>query len=201
MSRVYKQENKFYNCCMEESKQSQIKQLLENYCSEYLNSELRTFVIRLFETIIQYPLMDINRGKPEIWAASIIHVIARLNFLMDKESENYVSFDELCSFFNTKKSTIGNKATQIEITYGIEFADENYTLPAISNSFRMSVTPEGFIVPDFMMGTFSKEEEEELERLEKERELARVQELERKKALKVKEKREAMDAGQFKLFD
>ncbi len=186
---------------MKETKQSQIKQLLEDYCSEYLDPELRTFVIRLFETISQNPLMDINRGKTEIWAASIIHVIARLNFLMDKESAHYISFDELCSFFNTKKSTIGNKATQIEINYGIEFADENYTLPAISNSFRMSVTPEGFIVPDIMIGTLSKEEEEEIERFKKERELARVQELERKKALREKKKREAMDAGQFKLFD
>ncbi len=189
---------------MEEINQFQIKQLLENYCSEYLNPELRTFVIRLFETISQNPVMDINRGRTEIWAASIVYVIARLNFLMDKESANYISFDELCSFFNTKKSTIGNKATQIEINYGIEFADENYTLPAISNSFRMSVTPEGFIVPaDFtvMIDTLSKEEEEELKRFKKERELARVQELERKKALREKKKREAMDAGQFKLFE
>ncbi len=167
---------------MKETKQLQVKQLLENYCSEYLNPELKTFVLRLFDTISQNPVMDINRGKPEIWAASIVHVIARLNFLMDKESADYISFDELCSFFNAKKSTVGNKATQIEINYGIEFADENYTLPAIYNSFRMSVTPEGFIVPDFMIGTLSKEEEEEIKRFKKERELAREQELERKKA-------------------
>lgn len=185
---------------MNETNQLQIKTLIENYCSEYLNSELSVCVIRLFDTISQNPLMDINRGKTEIWAASIVYVVARLNFLLDKESDNYISFDELCNYFNTKKSTIGNKATQIEINYGIDFTDENYTIPEIADAFSMSVTPEGFIVPNFLIGTLSEEEEEELKRFEEEKRLAKEQELERKKAAKAKKKREAMDAGQFKLF-
>ncbi len=185
---------------MNETNQLQIKTLIENYCSEYLNSELSVCVSRLFDTISQNPLMDINRGKTEIWAASIVYVVARLNFLLDKESDNYISFDELCNYFNTKKSTIGNKATQIEINYGIDFTDENYTIPEIADAFSMSVTPEGFIVPNFLIGTLSEEEEEELKRFEEEKRLAKEQELERKKAAKAKKKREAMDAGQFKLF-
>lgn len=158
---------------MKETNQLQIKTLLENYCSKCLNSELSVYVLRLFDTITINPLMDITRGRTEIWAASIVYVIARLNFLLDKDSDNYISFDELCSYFNTKKSTIGNKATQIEINYDIVFCDENYTIPEISDSFGMSIEQEGFIIPKFIIGILSKEE---LKRFEEEKKLAIVQE-------------------------
>jgi hypothetical protein len=42
-------------------------------------------------------------GKIEIWAASIIYTIARLNFLFDKANGVYITPDIICDFFNTKK--------------------------------------------------------------------------------------------------
>ena len=46
----------------------------------------------------------------EIWAAAIIFVIARLNFLFDPERAMPLSTDTICDYFDTVKSTVGNKA-------------------------------------------------------------------------------------------
>ena len=134
-----------YNFCMKENNPLQIKELLNNYCSENFDLELKNFVLLLFDSIIQNPLMDISRGSPKIWAASIVYIIARLNFLFDDENEEFISYDELCDYFDVKKSTIGSKATLIEKTYGIVFADKNYTKPSIRKSFEFYSTPECFI--------------------------------------------------------
>ncbi len=186
---------------MEDNNQSQIKDLLEAYCSEYLDIDVKSYVVRLFETIAQNPLMDIYRGSTQIWAASIVYVIARLNFLFDKESEDYISFDELCNYFDVKKSTIGNKATQIEKIYDIFFADRRYTKPEITKSFEFHMTPEGFIMPSFLIEKATEKEIEEMKRFDEEQRLVKQQQLEKKKAARAEEKRKELDAGQFKLFD
>ena len=194
---------------------SQIRQLLEDYCSRYLDEELRRYVLNLLKTIHRKPRMDINRGKPEIWAASIIYIICRSNFLFDKESDDYISADELCDFFSVKKSTIGNKATQIETVYDIPLGDRRYVKPEIAKIFEFYVTPEGFIIPSsYVSGgeiIIEREENEglaglrELEegiRKRKKRELqereARREERERKIA---EEKKERRNRNQLNLFD
>lgn len=138
-----------WGCIMDnqKSKQSQIELLLKEFCVKHLDAELNNYALNLFETISQESPQPAFRGKSEIWAASIIYVIARLNFLFDKESDNTISINELCSYFNVIKSTIGNKATQIERMYAISLGDIRYTKPDIAKSFELYMTPEGFILP------------------------------------------------------
>lgn len=195
--------------------QSQIKHLLEGFCSKYLDSELQSYSLYLFETIIKKSLLNIYRGKSEIWAASIIYVIARLNFLFDKDRDNYISVNDLCDYFNVKKSTIGNKATQIEKMHNISLGDKKYTKPDIAKSFEFYMTPEGFIVPSsFVSGKEIKievaegEDLEELKRFDEERKRAEKQRLEEKQARRTEinrkiaeEKRKKREAGQLNLFD
>ena len=78
--------------------------------------------------------IDITRGKKEIWSASIIHTIARLNFLFDKQNENYITADTICDFFDTKKTTVGNKATQIEKECKLRMGAEGYCSKEISGN-------------------------------------------------------------------
>ena len=93
---------------------TEIREILHSFCKKYLNDELESYAIKLCENLGRKRKIDILRGKKEIWAASIIYAIARLNFLFDKENEKYITADTICNFFNTNKSTVGNKATQIE---------------------------------------------------------------------------------------
>ncbi|MFC1508640.1 DUF6398 domain-containing protein [Candidatus Omnitrophota bacterium] len=92
----------------------EIKKLIQDFCERHLNDEYLDYALKLSDKLRRKKTISITRGKMEIWAAAIVYVIARLNFLFDREHEYFITADTICEFFNTKKSTIGNKATQIE---------------------------------------------------------------------------------------
>ena len=127
-----------------------IKEIIHDFCAKHLNEELESYALRLCDTIGRKRKLTITRGKKEIWAASIVYVIARLNFLFDKENEYYITTDTICNFFKTKKSTIGNKATQIEKACKLGLGAESYCSKHITDTFTFYQTPEGFIIPKNM---------------------------------------------------
>jgi hypothetical protein len=126
---------------------NEIKALIEPFSYLYLSDELKGYVINLCDRLGRKRTISITRGKPEIWAASIIYVIARLNFLFDGENLNHITADTICDFFNTNKSTTGNKTTQIEKDCNIHLGEEGLCSPHISDKFTFVQTPEGFILP------------------------------------------------------
>ena len=130
----------------------EIQTMLNSFCEKYLNEELEGYAIRLCDEFSRKRKINIIRGKKEIWAASIIYVISRLNFLFDKKNENYITADIICDFFNAKKSAIGNKATQIERFCNLAIGAEGYCSKKIKDLFTFYQTPEGFIIPKSMIG-------------------------------------------------
>ena len=98
--------------------------------------------------------LSIERGRIEIWAAAIVYVIARLNFLFDPENEVRVTADEMCAFFNTKKTTIGNKAGLIQKACNLYLGNTEFSAPEIVNMLRLYETEEGFLVPGSMLDAF-----------------------------------------------
>ncbi len=131
---------------------NEIKELVRSFCEKHLNDELMGYALKLCDTLGKKKKIDISRGRKEIWAASIIYAIARLNFLFDKESTNYITTDTICDYFNTKKSTVGNKATKIEEACNLTIGAEGYCSQHITDSFTLYQTPEGFIIPKSMIG-------------------------------------------------
>lgn len=93
------------------NKMIKIKTHIRNFCEKKLNSELEGYCYKLCETLGRKRKTNLLRSTSEQWAASIVYVIARLNFLFDSDNEYYITADDICAFFNTKKSTTGNKAT------------------------------------------------------------------------------------------
>lgn len=188
-----------------------IKELLEGFTSSCFDYELHCFAMNLLETISHESGLSIFRGKMEIWAASIVCVIARLNFLFDKNSVEYMPLDEICSHFGVNKSTVGNKASQIQDNYGISIGDRRYTKPEIARSFEFLMTPEGFIIPAFPVSGIESAEGDDLEELKKyeiERKRRKERELEEKEARRIEkkrkiaeEKRKIRNRGQLNLFD
>ena len=61
----------------------EIKELVVSFCVEYLKDELQSYALKLCDTLNRKRKISITSGKKEIWAASIIYVIARLNFLFE----------------------------------------------------------------------------------------------------------------------
>jgi len=129
----------------------EIEALLVSFCVEHLNEDLQGYALRLCDTLGRKRKISIIRGKREIWAASIIYAIARLNFLFDPESELFLSADTICDFFGTKKSTIGNKATQIENACNLGMGAQGYCSPEISDALTLVELPNGLVIPKSMM--------------------------------------------------
>ena len=195
----------------------EIKELVQAFCEEHLNEELTGYALKLCDTLGRKRKISITRGKKEIWAASIIYVIARLNFLFDPDNELFLSADTICDFFGVKKSTVGNKATQIEKACNLGLGAEGFCSPEISDALTFVELPNGLIIPKSMLPkpeivvefADGKEEEEfqkymaEQQRL-KEREAAekraRRDEINRKIAENKKKKEKEHD-NQLNLFD
>lgn len=130
---------------------TEIKELLSSFCEKHLNDELAGYALKLYDTLGRKKKISISRGRKEIWAASIVYTIARLNFLFDQENSNHITADTICNYFNTRKSTVGSKATQIEDTCKLTIGAEGYCSKQITDSFTFYKAPEGFIIPKSMI--------------------------------------------------
>ena len=193
----------------------EIKQLVQAFCDRHLNEELAGYALKLCQSLGRKRTLVITRGKKEIWAAAIVYVIARLNFLFDRENEYFLTADTICEYFGTKKTTVGNKATQIEKACGIGMGAGGFCSQHISDMFTLVELPNGLVVPKSMLPDFEivyemaddEETEEIQEFLEEQRRLeerkawekkARKTEIKRETA---KDKKKKMQSRQLGLFD
>ncbi len=135
---------------MKKKKTKEIIEIVEFFCKQYFNEELTSCTLRLCDTLSRSRKLDITRGKKEIWAASIVYVIARVNFLFDKANDNFLTADLICDFFGTKTTTTGNKATTIEKAFLLGIGDEKYCTSEIIESFSFVEMPGGFVGPEKM---------------------------------------------------
>jgi hypothetical protein len=196
---------------------AEIKELVLGFCDKHLNEELAGYALKLCETLDRKRKISINRGSKEIWAASIVYVIARLNFLFDPESEFSLTADTICDFFGAKKSTIGSKATHIEDVCNLGLGAVGFCSPKISDSLTLVELPNGLVVPKsmvprlgFVIEAANDEEEKELEEFMAEKQRIKEREAAEKKArraeinrkiAKEKKKKRKENEKQVVLFD
>jgi hypothetical protein len=124
-----------------------IKSLIEDFGQARLNPTYTALAHKLCDRIAMMRRLSIQRGRVEIWAAAIIQVIARLNFLFDPENEMNITADELCAFLGTKKSTVNSKAGLIQKACDLYLGDAEFSSPEIAKLFRIYKTDEGFLIP------------------------------------------------------
>ncbi len=187
-----------------ENRKDYVKQLIEAFYNEFDYDEyVKEYALKLVNTVSKK--MYLERGNPKIWAASIIWLIARINFLFDKRDKNYHSTDRICDYFSAKKRTISAKASAIEKECRISQFDERFCRPEIYEMINSFTMVNGFI----MIEKADEKDEEELRRNEEERRRKKEQEKKElaEKQLMLKRKREEMkrkkmkEGGQLDLFD
>jgi hypothetical protein len=120
--------------------------LLEEFSKHYLSPELSGFVFKLWEQIGKKRNYIITGGKKEVWASAVVYVIARLNFLFDKNNPNYLPPDAICGFFSSKKTTVAARASKIEKVCKIHMGQEGLCSPEISNSLTFVELPNGMVL-------------------------------------------------------
>lgn len=137
----------------------EIKELVQAFCERHLNEELTGYALKLSDTLGRKRTVSVTRGRKEIWAAAIVYVIARLNFLFDPEHEYFLTADTICEFLGTKKTTVGNKATQIENACRIGVGAQGFCSQHISDMFTLVELPNGLVLPKSMLSSFEIEYE------------------------------------------
>lgn len=104
-----------------------IKDLLSEFCHEILNSEAYAEICyKILDELEQHPEQPLDRGKENIWAASIAHAVGSINLLFSPSSYPHISVDELNSFFDTKSTTTNKKSLDLRDLLRISPYNDNY---------------------------------------------------------------------------
>src|SRR2546427_5551775 len=127
---------------------NEVAAVLHQFGQQHLDPELTGFALELWKRLCRRKTPDCLGGKAEVWAASVTHVIARMNFLFDHAQPVHLTFDTICGFFQTNKTTLGGKATDIERTLRLRQHNEpgrcrrksleSYTIRQLSNGMGLT---------------------------------------------------------------
>ncbi len=130
-------------------KEKHLLEITAEFCNQYLDDEYHKLSEKLIKKLGRKRDVPFQRGKLEIWAASVIHALGSINFLFDKSFEPYVSSDQICEYFGTKCSTVNNKAKQIKDILKLGHFNSEFSTQGMTetNPFSNMVMVNGFIVP------------------------------------------------------
>ena len=115
-------------------RQEKIIELVSGFCDKNLNSEYEELCVKLIEKMGRKHDVPFKRGKLEIWASAVIYALGQINFLFDKTTEPYATPDDICNYFNTKKSTVSNKARDIREMFNMGHFDREFSLKELMES-------------------------------------------------------------------
>ena len=135
--------------------------LIDSFAAQHLDAELAGFVRALWLRVCRRKDPACLRGQPAIWAAALTVVIARMNFLFDPGQPGHLTLDKITEFYGTKKTTTGNKASEIERDLKLrQYSEpalcrasqlEAFTTVRLSNGLVLSFTQAkelGYLPPD-----------------------------------------------------
>lgn len=124
----------------------EVKNLIITFTKKNLSEEEEAICLHIWERLPRKQKLDITRTRSDIWAAAVIWAFCRANF----KYEDGITLELLCSFFNNKKSTVGNKAGEISKMFRIDFFNPEFTTESIQEQNplnQFTVTKEGLIIP------------------------------------------------------
>ena len=84
-------------------KQEKIIKRVCEFCDDCLNDEYKKLSINLVEKLGRKHDVPFKHGKLEIWVISVIYGLAQIYLLFDKSFDHYLSADDMCNYFKTKK--------------------------------------------------------------------------------------------------
>ena len=115
-------------------KQEELIKMVSEFSDEYLDEEYKLLNIKLVEKLGRKHDPPFKRGKLENWASGIVYTIAQLNFLFDNSFYPYITADDICDFFMTKKSTAANKARDIRKLLNLKLGNEEFSTQLVLDS-------------------------------------------------------------------
>jgi len=132
-------------------KKEELLRLTDEFCDRYLDKEYKKLCKKLIGKMALKKEVPFLSGKIQIWAASVIHVLGRFNFLYDESFEPYIKYDTLVEHFGTSKKTVTGKAKNIADMFNLSHFDKDFTTESLNkmNPFNeiLDMFAEGFNIP------------------------------------------------------
>jgi hypothetical protein len=127
----------------------EVKALLADFSKHHFASapDIVSYIEKLWDQIGRKRNYVTTSGTKEVWASAVVYVIARLNFLFDKASPNYLTADTICGHFGTKKGTVSTRAAEIEKACRISVGHEGLCRPDISDDLTFVKLANGMVLP------------------------------------------------------
>lgn len=132
-------------------KEQEIIDLARKLCLENINDEYAELSEKMIRKMGRKKQVPFEGGKSEIWATAVVHALGMMNFLFDNSFLPYITFDKLCSYYGTNKSTIGGKSLDIRKILNLRQYDEEYSTKYIKKNNpwdRIGKTLDGLLFHD-----------------------------------------------------
>lgn len=108
--------------------------MVSGFCNRKLDYECRDLCVKLIEKMGRKREVPFKRGKLEIWAGGVVYAICQLNFIFDDSFKPFTTPDEICEYFNTKKSTTSNKSADIRKLMNLKIGDDEFSTRLVLTS-------------------------------------------------------------------
>jgi hypothetical protein len=112
---------------MVNEKKLRLIELTSGFCKVFLDDEYNQLCEKMINKMARKRNVPFLSGRLNIWASAIIHALGTINFLFDKNFEPYVSVSDICNYFNTSKSTTGQKSKKIRDMLKLEYYDPEFS--------------------------------------------------------------------------
>lgn len=131
------------------NKEKELLELTSSFCVQRLDDDYNRLCENLILKLGRKRDVPFKSGKIEIWASAVVYAIGSINFLFDKSFEPYVTAEDICEYFGTKRTTVSNKARHIKDLFKMGYYDSEISTQhlAKNNPFNDLVVVNGFIVP------------------------------------------------------
>jgi hypothetical protein len=126
----------------------EVRALLTDFARQHFADapDLAAYIRKLWDQIGRKRNYVITGGAREVWAAAVVYVIARLNFLFDRSSPHYLSHDTICGFFGAKKGTVSARAAEIEKACRIQMGHAGLCSEEISDGLTFVQLSNGIVL-------------------------------------------------------
>lgn len=131
----------------------EVTKLTDALCHAHLDAEYRERCRKLVAKLGRKKASPLVRGEPRVWAAAVVHVIGRVNFLFDKSQTPHMTSAQLCERAGASKQSVLTKSKEIARLLKISAMDPEWSRPSTlgDNPLAWLVEVDGLVVDARML--------------------------------------------------
>jgi hypothetical protein len=108
------------------AKTQQLIEMTNAFGDAHLDDDYKQLCEKLVRKMARKRVVPFMSGKPESWAAGVVHAIGTINFLFDRSFEPYVASPDIAAFFGVGQSTVQQKSKAIRDMFKMFYYDPEW---------------------------------------------------------------------------